>query len=97
MWTPTYENSWEQFFPGFQHLSTNVEYIEKEDEFDIDDEGVHVDTIMREPGEPIDIFTPAYEEPAILVDLPLNIDELVNARIESQKQINQKEKKTDEE
>ena len=38
MWTPTYENSWEQFFPGFQHLSTNVEYIEKEDEFDIDDE-----------------------------------------------------------
>ena len=47
----------ERFFPGFQHLSTNVEYIEKEDEFDIDDEGVHVGTIMREPGEDIDIFT----------------------------------------
>ena len=52
---------------------------------------------MREPGEAIDIFAPEYEEPTTLIDLPLNIDELVNARIESQKQINQKEKKTDEE
>ena len=97
MWTPTYENSWEQFFPGFQHLTTNVEYIEKEDEFDIDDEGVHVDTIMREPGEVIDIFTPAYEDPQILLDLPLNIDEIFNSIIESQKQPAPKQEKTEDE
>ena len=84
MWTPTYENSWEQFYPGFQHLETNVEYIEREDEFDIDD-AVHVDNIYREPGETIDIFTPVQEEPQILVDLPLDIDELVSQRIEKLK------------
>ena len=83
MWTPTYENSWEQFMPGFEHLTTNVEYIEKEDEFDIDD-SVHVDKIMRGEGEKIDFFTPAKEQQQILCDLPLSIDELVKARIDAE-------------
>ncbi|EAY16867.1 hypothetical protein TVAG_150180 [Trichomonas vaginalis G3] len=92
MWTPTYENSWEQFMPGFQSVTNNVEYQEREDEFDIDD-SVEQDTIMRNEGEIIDIFTFTKPPPDILVDLPLDIDDIVAKRLERKKKEAEEEEK----
>lgn len=97
MWAPTYENSWEQFMPGFFNVTNNVEYQEKEDEFDIDD-SVQQDEIKRDEGEIIDIFTLNKEAPDILIDLPLQIDEIVSKRRfqkEKERQEEEKRKKAE--
>jgi COMPASS component SWD1 len=35
LWTRTYPDNWAAFAPGFEELEENVEYDEREDEFDI--------------------------------------------------------------
>jgi len=40
IWTTTYRENWSAFAPGFEELDENVEYEEREDEFDIEDESV---------------------------------------------------------
>jgi COMPASS component SWD1 len=35
LWQRTYPDNWAAFAPGFEELEENVEYDEREDEFDI--------------------------------------------------------------
>ena len=58
IWNARYRENWVAFAPGFQELEENIEYIEREDEFDVKDErtGDHVSQ-MEIPEEPIDIET----------------------------------------
>ena len=70
MWTPNYMQSWEQFYPGFEHVENNVDYYEKENEFDFVENEFNT-TIPIIPGEKIDIFSSESYDRSILEYLPL--------------------------
>lgn len=90
VWTPTYQQSWAMYTPGFEHLEMNVDYEEKEDEFDIDD-SIHMDIV--DPVWDVDVLTPVEHPPSdILRVLPLDYDDLIKKRKEMIKKKEEKEK-----
>jgi len=57
IWAKTYMQSWSAYAPDFIELEENEEYIEREDEFDIEEEKEHPDETPVEPeDEPVDIL-----------------------------------------
>ncbi|KAL7420869.1 chromatin binding protein [Cryptotrichosporon argae] len=74
LWQTTSPDNWAAFAPGFEELEENIEYDEREDEFDIEDE---TDLARRKDAEEdmdVDVLTPqddAYpRRPVALPPLP---------------------------
>lgn len=64
VWRPVYPKKWSALFPGLEELEENVEYIEREDEFDDEDveasgmDGSAKPTAVDEIEQDIDIHSP---------------------------------------
>ncbi|KAK4056681.1 chromatin binding protein [Microbotryomycetes sp. JL221] len=58
IWTTVVTENWSAYAPGFEELDENIEYEEKEDEFDIEDESVKKKRKENEQDKPIDILGP---------------------------------------
>jgi len=60
IWNAHYTENWSAFAPGFTELEENLEYIEKEDEFDIVDEETEANKKKKKQEEEdviVDIIT----------------------------------------
>ncbi|ORX40967.1 WD40-repeat-containing domain protein [Kockovaella imperatae] len=58
LWHTVSPDNWAAFAPGFEELEENVEYDEREDEFDIEDETEVTRRQDLEEDSIIDVFTP---------------------------------------
>ncbi|KAJ7593132.1 WD40 repeat-like protein [Mycena floridula] len=57
IWHSPNAERWGAFAGGFEEVDENVEYEEKEDEFDIEDEVERMRRIMKAEEEDVDVFT----------------------------------------
>ncbi|KAM0752903.1 WD40 repeat-like protein [Meredithblackwellia eburnea MCA 4105] len=57
VWTTSMAQNWGAYAPGFEELDENLEYPEKEDEFDIEDETVLKRRKAGEQDRPVDILS----------------------------------------
>mmetsp|Transcript_369 Transcript_369/g.558 ORF Transcript_369/g.558 Transcript_369/m.558 type:complete len:419 (-) Transcript_369:424-1680(-) len=57
VWKRAYTANWSAFAPNFQELTENVEYKEKEDEFDLVESEGNEKKKIEESGGDVDIFT----------------------------------------
>ncbi|RXK41961.1 hypothetical protein M231_00682 [Tremella mesenterica] len=70
LWQTSSPDNWAAFAPGFEELEENVEYDEREDEFDIEDES---DLLRRKDAEEdvvIDVLSPSDDYPRRPENIP---------------------------
>ena len=72
VWTSNQEENWSAFAPDFKELEENLEYEEKEDEFDVVIEGTSSNSALVSqtlPEQPIDIISTIPQLQTSLTDL----------------------------
>lgn len=80
IWGTHIDETWSSYTPGFIELEQNEEYIEREDEFDANDD---VENLPAVPGAPIR-KKPKYREPDTTEDVDVvTIDPMLNGGDES--------------
>eukprot|EP00794_Sanderia_malayensis_P010824 gene10824-11976_t len=63
IWSQTHVENWSAFAPDFKELDENVEYEEKESEFDIEDEDKEEDILEGQDMEDVDVDVVSVERP----------------------------------
>eukprot|EP00730_Choanoeca_flexa_P017200 TRINITY_DN8250_c0_g1_i2.p1 TRINITY_DN8250_c0_g1~~TRINITY_DN8250_c0_g1_i2.p1 ORF type:complete len:495 (+),score=137.58 TRINITY_DN8250_c0_g1_i2:113-1597(+) len=77
LWGVTYTDNWSAFAPDFKEVEDNVEYIEREDEFDDVDAIGQPEITEEQMNEPVDIITVERDTYGSSDEEPLSEDELL--------------------